>query len=308
MFSLDETLNSQQPRRPDPNAVKAEHERIVAEQHKAAAPKAPAAKPAAQPKVAQAPGLQATRDERPSDDDMPPLEPITMYIKNNKPTKPAAPKGKPTIEEVEDEDDDQKMVGVVSDVLKLSSCSCLFQSKNKKKRLRKKANAGTAESPARTASANASTTSLPTSPTPSASKKKTSKSSGATAVDPELAAAYQQNFSASSLSLHQPQAQSARSYLQEQGMFDVKSKQKTRAPEPTVPEVREPPTKEGFGKTISKLFKKEEPKATEQKEDKPKIHMPFSLGKKVRSAMTGLFGGEAKTMKWDVFVKVRPKT
>ncbi|KAG8972936.1 hypothetical protein FRB90_010085, partial [Tulasnella sp. 427] len=92
LFSLNETLNSEQPRRPDPAAVQ-EAERVAKAPPpaKAQAPSKPA-KPAG-----KAPGLRAARVEDPGYEDLPALEPIGIYDRM-KPAEQA--KTKTTIEEV----------------------------------------------------------------------------------------------------------------------------------------------------------------------------------------------------------------
>lgn len=111
-------------------------------------------------------------------------------------------------------------------------------------------------------------------------------------------------------SLHQPRAQSARSYLVEQG-FDIEERQKRLDNEPVAVTAREHPTKQGFGGRLSKLFKRTSQKA-EKKNKAPKAAevqkrdaIVFGVGKRVRTVMTNLFSrGEAKSMRWTDFVKV----
>ncbi|KAG9049466.1 hypothetical protein FS837_010159, partial [Tulasnella sp. UAMH 9824] len=293
LFSVNETLNSEQPRRPDPAAVK-EAERVA---------KAPPPKPQPQPKAASAtkqpggaPGVVVARSKNSeSDDEMPDLEPIGLYdrVRVTDQTKGS----KPTIEEVEDEE--EKM------------------SRNKRRRQRKKvAKEEAIKSPAM-ATASAATSG----PSPAGSTKKAPvKGKGPGTLSPTASTAtvtdYNSAWSWSTASLHQPSAQSAqsaRSYLASSGALEKKEKAKTRATEPpaVIEETREPPTREKFTTKLTKLLKREKEKEPEPKKEKekPKFGLsvkPFAVPKKVSSAMRTLFAPEkdqTKSMKWEVFVK-----
>ncbi|KAG8909504.1 hypothetical protein FRC01_006899, partial [Tulasnella sp. 417] len=233
LFSVNETLNSEQPRRPDPAAVK-EAERVA---------KGPPPKPQSQPKagsaakpLGSAPGVVVARTRSsPSDDEMPDLEPIGFYDRVKVPDQTKG--SKPTIEEVEDEE--EKM------------------SRNKRRRQRKKvAKEEASKSP--TMSAASPITSMPSASGSTA--KGAAKGKGPGTLSPTASTAtitdYNSAWSWSTASLHQPStqsAQSARSYLASSGALEKKEKAKTRVAEPTLEEAREPPTKEKFTSKISKI-------------------------------------------------------
>ncbi|KAG8960571.1 hypothetical protein FRC05_006730 [Tulasnella sp. 425] len=292
LFSVNETLNSEQPRRPDPAAVK-EAERVA----KAPPPPKPQTVAKTTPAAKQArnaPGLRVARGPESDSDEIPALEPIGFYDRM-KPTDQTKT-NKTTIEEVEDEE--EKV------------------SRNKRRRQRKK---GAKEEALKSPTMAAAT---PVTPTPSASssaKKGAAKAKGAGTLSPTPSTStlvdYNSAWSWSTASLHQPStqvAQSARSYLASFGGLEKKEKPKTRAAEPptTIEETREPPTKEKFTSKITKLFKgkEKEPEVKKEKE-KSKFELaikPFAVPKKVSSAMRTLFGAEkdqTKSMKWEVFVK-----
>ncbi|KAG8904489.1 hypothetical protein FRB99_001665 [Tulasnella sp. 403] len=300
LFSLNETLTSEAPRRPDPGAVKAATH-VPKPPPTAAQPKTSPQKPVAKGGAKKAdrgmPPLFLPRDGDDEDDDMPPLEPIAGY----NPKIPVT-KGKgTTLEEVEDED--------------------VTISKNKRKKQKKKAKAAAAQTTQPTPTPSSPPLSHVAAPassslgSPTASAKiKTKQGNASTTSIPSTnrtVTAYDSVYSFSSLSLHQPKAQSARSYLAEQGTLDVKTKTKKRGEPATVPEEpSEPPSKEKFGAKISKLFgkakAKEEPAKTAKEtkqEPSSRFTIPFNVGKKVKTVMQRLMTSHNQSMRWETFVK-----
>ncbi|KAG8939435.1 hypothetical protein FRC04_006582 [Tulasnella sp. 424] len=292
LFSVNETLSSEQPRRPDPAAVE-EAERVA----KARPPPKPQTVAKATPAVKQATnasGFRIARVLESDSDEVPALEPIGWYDRM-KPTEQTKT-SKPTIEEVKDEE--EKM------------------SRSKRRRQRKK---GAKEEALKSPTMPAVT---PVTPTPSASdsaEKGAAKANGTGTLSPTPSAStiadYHSAWFWSTASLHQPStqaAQSARSYLASSSSLKKKKKTKTRTagPPTTIEVTREPPTKEKFTSKITELFKgkEKEPKSEKEKE-KSKLELeiePFAVPEKVSSAMRTLFGAEKdrmKSMKWEVFIK-----
>lgn len=183
--------------------------------------------------------------------------------------------------------------------------TCGLQSKHMKKRSRKKAEEAAKETVTSTKPAPAPVAT----PVGTVKDKRTKVSTPSPAVsvaDPNSALPH------SSFSLHQPKAQSARSYLAERGL-DGSEKQKKRATEAQNGDAERRPTKEGFKKSITSLFKGKDKNKEKKAVEDPKASgkatnktlMPFSVRKKVRNLMANLFSpGEAKSMRWSDFVKV----